>query len=174
MILQHFCWKMLWVTPEGKWNAVHLLCHPSRQFLLPSHTRNLTLVLPQIVGLSTSLGSVRLFTKHFVQIMHISHLLEDYILVRVQFSCSVTSNSLRSHGLQQTRCPCPSPTPGVHSNSCPSSQWCHPASHSLSSPSPSAFSLSQIRVFSNESALRIRWPQLQHQSFQWTPRTDLL
>ena len=40
----------------------------------------------------------------------------------VQFSCSVVSNSLQSHGLQHTRPPCPSPTPRVCSNSCPSSQ----------------------------------------------------
>ena len=44
----------------------------------------------------------------------------------VQFSCSVMSDSLRPHGLQHTRPPCPSPTPGVSSNSCPLSQWCHP------------------------------------------------
>ena len=44
----------------------------------------------------------------------------------VQFSCSVMSNSLRLHGLQHSRPPCPSPTPGVYSNSCPLSQWCHP------------------------------------------------
>ena len=44
----------------------------------------------------------------------------------VQFSHSVVSNSLWPHGLQHTRFPCLSPTPGVCSNSCPSSQWCHP------------------------------------------------
>ena len=45
----------------------------------------------------------------------------------VQFSGSVVSNSLRPHESQHTRAPCLLPTPGVHSNSCPSSQWCHPA-----------------------------------------------
>ena len=45
----------------------------------------------------------------------------------VQFSRSVTSNSLRPHESQHTRPHCPSPTPGVHSDSRPSSQWCHPA-----------------------------------------------
>ena len=45
----------------------------------------------------------------------------------VQFSHSVLSNSLRPHELQHARPPCPSPTPGVHSSSCSSSQWCHPA-----------------------------------------------
>ena len=45
----------------------------------------------------------------------------------VQFSCSVVSDSSRPHELQHARPPCPSPTPGIHSNSCPSSWWCHPA-----------------------------------------------
>ena len=45
----------------------------------------------------------------------------------VQFSRSVMSDFLRSHESQHARPPCPSPTPGVHSNSCPSSWWCHPA-----------------------------------------------
>ena len=45
----------------------------------------------------------------------------------IQFSPSVMSDSLRPHELQHTRPPYPSPTPGVYSNSCPSSRWCHPA-----------------------------------------------
>ena len=45
----------------------------------------------------------------------------------VQFSRSVESDSLRPHESQNARPPCPSPTPGVYSNSCPSSRWCHPA-----------------------------------------------
>ena len=49
------------------------------------------------------------------------------LVVFSQFSCSVVSNSLRPHGLWRTRPPCPSPTPEAYSNSCPSSQWCHPA-----------------------------------------------
>ena len=44
----------------------------------------------------------------------------------VQFSCLVMSNSLWPHGLQHTRPPYPSPAPGIYSNSCPLSQWCHP------------------------------------------------
>ena len=43
----------------------------------------------------------------------------------VQFSCSVVSDSLQPHGLQHARLPCPSPTPGAYSNSCPWSWWCH-------------------------------------------------
>ena len=44
----------------------------------------------------------------------------------ILFSCSVVSNSLRSHGLQHARPACPLPTPGVYSNPCPLSRWCHP------------------------------------------------
>ena len=44
----------------------------------------------------------------------------------IQFSHSIVSDSLLPHGLQHARLPCPSPTPGVYSNSCPLSQWCHP------------------------------------------------
>ena len=46
-------------------------------------------------------------------------------MATVQFSCSVTSDSLRPQGLQHTRPPCPSPTPGVYSNLCPLSRWWH-------------------------------------------------
>ena len=50
----------------------------------------------------------------------------------VQFSCSVMSDPLRLHRLQHARPPCPSQTPGVYSNSCPSSQWCDPTISSSS------------------------------------------
>ena len=75
------------------------------------------------------------------------------------------------HGLQQSRLPCPSSTPGACSNSCPSSQWCHPtilSSHPLLLPSifPS------IRVFSNESVLRIRWPKYGSFSFSISPSNE--
>ena len=56
----------------------------------------------------------------------------------VQFSHSVVSESLRPHELQHARPPCPSPTPGVHPNSCASSRWCHPAISSSVVPSPPA------------------------------------
>ena len=71
----------------------------------------------------------------------------------VQFSCSLMSDSLRPHGLQQTRLPCPSPTPGIYSNSCPLSQWCHPTISSSvipffsclqSFPASGSFQMSQL------------------------------
>ena len=105
--------------------------------------------------------------------------LQSYSL-SVQFSRSVVSDSLRPHGLQHTRPPCASPTSGVYPNSCPLSWWYHPTIFILWHPLlllPSIFP--SIRVFSNESTLRIRWPKywsfsFKHQSFQWTLRTDLL
>ena len=51
---------------------------------------------------------------------------EGSLISSVQFNHSVMSHSLRPHGPQHARPPCPSPTPGACSNSCPSSQWCHP------------------------------------------------
>ena len=77
----------------------------------------------------------------------------------VQFNRSAMSDSLWSHGLQHARPPCPSPTPGAYSNSCPLSWWCH---RTISSPVVPFFPASifpNIRVFSNESVLRIRWPK---------------
>ena len=70
--------------------------------------------------------------------------------------------------LQHARPPCPSPTPRVGSNSCPLSQWCHPTilCHPLLF-SPSI--LPNIRVFSNESALLIRWPKSWSFSFNISP-----
>ena len=54
------------------------------------------------------------------------YLLQFICFSSVQFSPSVISDSLWPHGLLHTRLPCPSPTPRACSNSCPSSQWCHP------------------------------------------------
>ena len=75
----------------------------------------------------------------------------------VQFSCSVMSDCLRLHELQHTRPPCPSPTPGVHSDSCPSSQWCHPASVvpfsscPQSLPASDSFPMSQLFTWGGQS-----------------------
>ena len=84
----------------------------------------------------------------------------------VQFSLLVMSNCLQPHGLQDTRPPCPSPTPGDYSRSCPLSQWCH-SNHlilcRLLLLLPWIFL--NIRVFSSESVLSIRWPKYWSCSF---------
>ena len=83
-----------------------------------------------------------------------------WLLPSVQLSHPVMSHSLRPHGLQQARPPCPSPTPGVYSNSCPSSQRCHPAISSSvipfsscpqSLPALGSFPMSQLFASGNQS-----------------------
>ena len=92
----------------------------------------------------------------------------------VQFSWSAVSDSLWPHGLQHARPPCPSPASGVYLNSCSLSWGCYPiiSSSVVSSPSPLAFNLSSIRVFSNESALCIRWLNYWSFSFNISPSNE--
>ena len=91
----------------------------------------------------------------------------------VQFSSSVVSDSLRPYESQHARHPCPSPTPGVHSDSHPSRVM--PSSHLilccpllLLPPIPPS-----IRVFSNESTLRMRWPKYWSFSFSIIPSKEI-
>ena len=103
----------------------------------------------------------------------------------VQFSPSVLSDSLWPHGLQHARLPCPSPTPGAYSNSCPSSQCAWDISWDISQLMqsdaiqppyrpllllPSVFP--NIRVFSNDSVLHIRWPKYWSFSFSVSPSNE--
>ena len=154
--------------------------------------------------------------------MYLKKFSTSLIISSVQFSHSVMSNSLQACESQHTRPPCPSPTSGVYSNSCPLSRWCHPAisssvvlfsscpqslpasesfpmsqlpelaqthvhrvsdviqpSHPLSSSSPPAPNPSQHQglfqwVNSSHEVAKVLEFQFQLQSFQWTPRTDLL
>ena len=80
-------------------------------------------------------------------------------------------DSLRPHELQHARPPCLSPTPGAYPNSCPSSRDAIQPSHPLSSPSPASI-FPTIRVFSNESALHIRWPKHWSFSFSISPSNE--
>ena len=82
------------------------------------------------------------------------------ITVHVQFSRSVVSDSLQPHELQHARSPCPSPTPGVPSDSCPSSPWCYPAISSSvvpfsscprSLPASESFPMSQLFTWGSQS-----------------------
>ena len=82
------------------------------------------------------------------------------------------SDSFRPHESQHARPPYPSPTPRVHSDSCPSSQWCHPAILCrpllLLPPIPPS-----IRVFSNELTLPMRWPKYWSFSFSIIPSKEI-
>ena len=97
-----------------------------------------------------------------------------------QFSRSVMPNSLRPRGLQHARLSCPLPTPRAYWNSCPKSWWCHPTNGwmrwchlILCRPLlflPSIFP--SIRVFSNESVLRIRQPNYWSFCFSISPSNE--
>ena len=100
--------------------------------------------------------------------------------LKVQFnSAQFVSDSLWPHGLQHTRSPCPSPTPGTCSNACLLSQWCHPTISSSvipfspclqSFPASGSFPVTQFFA----SGGQILEFQLQHQSFQWIFRAYFL
>ena len=99
----------------------------------------------------------------------------NFLYIRViqpylQFSHSVVSDSLWPHELQHARPPCLSPTPGVYPNSCPLSQWCHLILCRPLLLLPSIFP--NIRVFSNDSALCIRWPKYWSFSFNISPSNE--
>ena len=103
--------------------------------------------------------------------------IEQFPKSSVQFSHSVVSDYLKTHGLQHARLPCPSSTPEACSNSCPSSRWYHaiisssviPFSSCLQSfPASGCF---QWMSSSHKVAKKLEF-QLQHQSFQWIFRVD--
>jgi len=101
------------------------------------------------------------------------------IIIIVQFSCSVMSDSLLLHELQHARSPCPSTASGVYPNSCPSSRWWHPAISSSVVPFSScpqtlpvsgSFPMSQLFSWGAQSI----GVSASTSVLQWTPRTDLL
>ena len=103
----------------------------------------------------------------------------EMVSVLVQFSRSVVSDSLRPHKSQHARPPCPSPTPRVHSDSCPSSQWCHPAISSSvipfsscpqSLPASESFPMSQFFTWGGKStAVSALASVLPKKSQGWSP-----
>ena len=115
------------------------------------------------------------FTQTNVHRVPISSLMLSFLsfqLSSVQFSSSVVSDSLRPHESQYTRPPCPSPTPGVYSNSCPLSWRCHPTISSSVVPFSSLLQFASIRVFSNESVILIRWLKYWSFNFSISPSNE--
>ena len=87
------------------------------------------------------------------------HLPGTLLISSVQFSYPIVSDSFRPHGLQHARPPCPSPSPGTYSDSCPSGWWCHPTisssvvpfSHPQSFPASRSFPMSQLFISRDQS-----------------------
>ena len=103
--------------------------------------------------------------------LRLSFVLTSY--TSVQFSRSVVSDSLRPHESQHARPPWPSPSPVVHSDSRPSSPWCHPAISSSVVPFSSCpQSLPASESFPNESTLHMRWLKYWSFSFSIIPSKE--
>ena len=105
-------------------------------------------------------AGLEMLSSEVVAMRVINYNVHWYLFSSVQFSCSVVSDSLWPHELQHTRPPCPSPTQGVHSNSCALSQWCHPAISSSvipfsscpqSLPASGSFPMSQLFAWGGQS-----------------------
>ena len=97
--------------------------------------------------------------------------LKQLFSVSWQFSHSVMSDSLWCHGTQHAGLPCPSPTPKVYSNLCPSNRWCHPTiSYSIFPFSSCLQSFPASGSFPNESVFHIRWPK--YWSFSISPSNE--
>ena len=133
-------------------SAVHF-CLQCMIFFKCTYHRHLTRTGKYVRLMIFLCQKVILKTKNrfYVYILHFSS---------VQFSHSVVSNSLQPHEPQHTRPPCPSPTPGVHPNPCPSSWWCHPTISSSvvpfcschqSFPESGSFQISQLFASGGQS-----------------------
>ena len=155
------------------WNTADLQCYVSfrctMQWFTCIHCEMITMI-------SISLSPYKVIKiLLMISLFYIVHL---WLVYSVQFSRSVVSDSLWSHLLRHARPPCPSPTPGAYSISCPSSRWCHPtvsssvihfSSHHQSFPASGSFPMS-----SSHQVVTVLEFQLQHQSFQWIFTTDFL
>ena len=119
---------------------------------------------PNVAMWFTTCFSHSLYVPGFVcctlYVLYFTHLYTPGLTLSVQFSRSVMSDSLRPHELQHTRPPCPSPTPGIHPNPCPLSQWCHPTISSSvvpfsscpqSFPASGSFQMSQLFASGGQS-----------------------
>ena len=109
----------------------------------------------------TANGSILFFFilhPYFKHLHTLTNMNSNPCLPTSQLSHAVVSDSLWPQGLQHTSLPCPSPTPGICSNSCPLSWWCHPTVSSSFVPFSSCLqSFLASGSFSNESVLCIRW-----------------
>ena len=111
-----------------------------------------------------SMGANRRLNRKVRRLSHLKYIVYNRIGSKKQwkhqFSRSVVSDFFWPRGLQHARLPCPSPTPGVHSDSCPLSQWCHPAISSSvvpfsscpqSLPASESFPMSQLFAWGGQS-----------------------
>ena len=168
--------EKMFISSPDPWVCVMVLfvCFLTRNALL---VNNVSLVISKSHALQAicSLSFVSLLISSLIVVtlalncIRNCSLSEHHGFSSVRFNGSVVSDSLRPHGPQHARPPCPSPTPSIHSNSCPSSQWCHPAISCSVVPFSSCPPSLPVSVFSNESTICMRWPEYWSFSFSIIP-----
>ena len=122
--------------------------------------------------LFTTFTFIHFLTTPTLSYWYYLDLIWSYMVISVQFRCSVVSDSLQHHGLQNARPHCPSPDPWVYSNSCALSPWCHPTISFSIIPFSSCLQSFPASVFSSESVLCIRWPKYWSFSFSISPSNE--
>ena len=161
-----FCPRKSWLfyRKQKKYKLIYLLSH----FTVNSRKKLEHTFSAVCLGISSATSSFVIFSVFmFPEMTVLLHfplpflqLPTTWSSLSFQFSRSVVSDSLQPHESQHTRPPCPSPTPGVHSNSRPSSRWCHPAISSSvlpfsscpqSLPASESFPMSQLFAWGGQS-----------------------
>ena len=149
----HSSWRIPWTEEPGRLCRVTESAITEATWHAPKQEKTRgSLSFQRLLCKVTSSQAGQLHGDHFMEY-------HDLTLLLLFFSCSVVSNTLQSRGLQYTQLSCPSLSPRVCSNSCPSSQWCYPT-------------IPNIRVFS-ELALHIRWPKYWGFSFSISLPMDI-
>ena len=154
---------LLWIDLVNQWRKWTLLINMIQRKTIRKGEEPLMAWELSLKALSFWSQVISIYTNEFKRSIFCGYensTLRRFSVSSVQFSCSVVSDSLRPHESQHARLPCPSPTPGVHSDSRPSSWWCHPAISSSvvpfssclqSLPASESFPMSQLFAWGGQS-----------------------
>ena len=149
---QHNRWLYTWISPDSTEMTDYIFCSWRwRSSIQLAKTRR---------GADCGSYHELLIANFRLKLKYVGKTTTFWSFSSVQFSHSVVSDSLRPHEPQHARPPCPSPTPGVHPNPCPSSWWCHPtisssvipfSSRLQSFPASGSFQMSQFFASGDQS-----------------------
>ena len=169
-------WRSLSSSPNGFSICWGSLPESVTSLVIVNGDVSILLILIHLVTYNSRKEKHVSLTRAFLIILKCSHTGQ---IRSDQISCSVVSDSLRPHESQHARPPCPSPTPRVHSDSCPSSQWCNPAisssvvpfsSYPQSLPASESFPMSQLFAWGGQSTgVSVLASFLPKKSQGWSP-----
>ena len=166
-------WRIPWREEPGRLYMVHRVTRSWTQLwvtnILTFHHRYSYAFLSMICLISVCCFRYKPLWRCA---LHCFYLVLLFLLFSLLFSHSVMPSSLQPHGLQHTRFPCPSPSPGGCSNSCPFSWWCHPTISSSVVPFSCLWSCPASGSFLMSHCLHIRWPKYWSFSFSISPSNE--